>query len=411
MLIGISIMIFTFFYYINKKLRREVIKRTKALDDTTKYFYSIFNFMPSVIISVKDDFTIEKVNLGAIDFFDLPEEKLVGQKIETILEDIPGSFEIVKRTLLGGITETLSKIFIKSTNTYIDITVFPISFDYRAGAVIRIDDVTNSVKFQEILLQNEKMISIGSLAAGMAHEINNPLSGINQAVQNITRRIDKNNPKNIKFAEEIGVDIKKIDQYLENRTVIKFINDIKKSSLKATNIISNMLSFSRKSSKSKMLCNISGIFDDCLNLLNNEYNSENKYDFKKVKIRKNIHSDIKDILCNKIEIEQVIVNILKNAAHELFYAEVLNPEIRIDVFSDEVYLTIDIWNNGPYIKDEVKRRIFEPFFTTKDVGKGTGLGLAISYFVITENHNGNFFVYSKQGSGAGFRIELPIQES
>jgi signal transduction histidine kinase len=107
------------------------------------------------------------------------------------------------------------------------------------------------------------------------------------------------------------------------------------------------------------------------------------------------------------EIEQVIINLLKNAAQAMFDAETSSPSIHIRTFCENGYVAVTLNDNGPGMTEEVKKQIFDPFFTTKEVGLGTGLGLSVSYTIVTKNHGGELSVETELGRGACFTVSIP----
>ncbi|MFP4547460.1 MAG: PAS domain-containing protein [Fidelibacterota bacterium] len=284
----------------------------------------------------------------------------------------------------------------------------------KTGKVIRCAgthlDITDRVKMQDIMIQNEKMMSIGGLAAGMAHEINNPIAGIMQNASVILNRLTKNSPKNQEIADEIDVDFEKISAFLEERKIIKMVRLIKETGLHASEIISNMLSFSRKSESKFKEIEIAKTIDDTIKLLENDYDMKKHYDFKNIKIIKNYQPDLTTVHAQESKIKQVIMNILKNGAEAMAEENkpTKSPQFMINVYQENDYISIELENNGPSIPEKDKKRIFEPFFTTKSEGRGTGLGLSISYFIITKDHGGELYIESNESFGVRFIIRLPI---
>ncbi len=289
--------------------------------------------------------------------------------------------------------------------------LYPMIANGVEGAVIRIEDSTERARIQELMIQTEKMMSVGGLAAGMAHEINNPLGIITQAVQNIERRASPEHPANRKAAEELGVSLEGIKAYFEKRQIPEFIGSIREASSRASRIIGNMLRFSRHAGSALQPVSPSGVIEQALELAASDYDLKKKYDFKSIEIIREYATNMPEVPMVVVEMEQVMLNLLKNAAQ----AMVVNPadrrpKITLRLSREERYAVIEVEDNGAGMKEEIRRRVFEPFFTTKEPGIGTGLGLSVSYMIVTQDHKGLMEVESKPGVGACFRIRLPLQK-
>lgn len=262
---------------------------------------------------------------------------------------------------------------------------------------------------QALLIQAEKMSSLGGLAAGMAHEINNPLGIIMGAVQNAQRRLDPAMVKNRETAAESGLDFEKIVHYLEKRSILLYLNSIKTASERAAEIVKKMLGFSRKSESTKSLCLLSSLLDNAVEMAGSDYDLKKRYDFKAIRIIREYAPDL-SLFCNGSEITQVVLNMLKNAAQAMGDRDGFKdtpPEIIIRSTDQGESCLLEIIDNGPGMDNAHKEKIFDPFFTTKAPGQGTGLGLSVSYFIITRNHNGRIEVESELGRGTKFIIRLP----
>ncbi len=279
-------------------------------------------------------------------------------------------------------------------------------------------DITDRVKMQDIMIQNEKMMSIGGLAAGMAHEINNPLAGMMQNAAVILNRLTKPSPKNEAITNELGVDFEKISAFMEERHIIKMVHLIKDTGQRASEIISNMLNFARKSESKFKEIDIVKTIDDTIRLIENDYDMKKEYDFRHVKIIKKYQPSLPPLFLQESKIKQVIMNILKNGAEAMAEEGIKTideqraaepPRFIINVSRENNFVKIELENNGPPIPEKIKNRIFEPFFTTKEEGRGTGLGLSISYFIITKDHHGELFIESDESFGVRFIIRLPIK--
>jgi signal transduction histidine kinase len=289
-----------------------------------------------------------------------------------------------------------------------DVTVFPLSDDFD-GAVLRIDDVTERVNMEEMMIQSEKMLSVGGLAAGIAHEINNPLAGIMQNTSVIMNRLLKKTPKNLQVAQEMNLDFDQLLTFFEKRNIARQLQLVFDSGERASRLVKNMLSFARKSDSKFQFSDVRKIINNTIKLMKNHFDISRKYDFKKIDIQLHYQEELKNISCEETKLQQVFMNILKNGGDAMFSSPEPpeNPTFTINVTQNEMITKIEIQNNGPAIPANIKKRIFEPFYTTKSIGKGTGLGLSVSYFIITKTHQGKMWVVSDDEKGTRFIIELP----
>lgn len=271
-------------------------------------------------------------------------------------------------------------------------------------------DLTEFKRMQTMMIQTEKMISVGGIAAGIAHEINNPLGIIVQTAQNLALRTRPDFRKNLEVAEKLGLDMRLLEQYMQARGIQKFVRDIQDAALRAADIIRHMMDFSRRNESRWTLCAIDALVDRALELAQNDYDLGRNYDFKSVRIVREYENDLPQVECTETEIEQVILNLLRNAAQAMGMTSpsTASPAITVRLRHMGPDVRIEVEDNGPGMSAEVVRRAFEPFFTTKPPGVGTGLGLSVSYFIVTRGHGGRMWVESEPGAGAKFVIELPV---
>jgi PAS domain S-box-containing protein len=278
-----------------------------------------------------------------------------------------------------------------------------------SGVISVAQDITEWKLAQEMMIQNEKMALVGGLAAGLAHEINNPIGIIVQALQIMERRLSPELEANSRIAAETGVDLNLVRKYLEKREIFDFITSMREAGKRTTKIITNMLQFTRKSDSWNQVSNLPDVVEQAIEMSESDYDLRKKYDIRNVKIERTYEHDLPQISINITEIEQVLINLIKNAAQAMFEnGAIAEPTIRISVSRHGESLVMKVADNGPGMTNDVKKRIFEPFYTTKEVGTGTGLGLAVSYMLITNNHRGSFEVESSPGEGTCFTINLPL---
>jgi PAS domain S-box-containing protein len=283
------------------------------------------------------------------------------------------------------------------------------------GVASLINDITEIKQTEELMIQTEKMVSMGSLAAGIAHEINNPLAGMLQAANVITLRFTSlGMAANHKACEEAGTNMDAIASYIEKRGILRMVTIINESGVRIAEIIANMLGFARKGDTSVSNHNPVDLLDKILKLAATEYDLKEHYAFRAIEIEKEYEENLPLVRCEGAKIQQVLLNILRNGAQamqeNIAAKSKYKPKfiLRMSHQLKSDMLCIEIEDNGPGMDEDTSKRIFEPFFTTKPVGAGTGLGLSLSYYIITENHGGEMFVESDIGSGTKFIIMLPL---
>jgi PAS domain S-box-containing protein len=248
--------------------------------------------------------------------------------------------------------------------------------DRLLGTVVIVRDVTEVKRLQVQLSQNEKLSALGEMVAGVAHELNNPLTAV------------------FGFAQLLLAEDLPAEQKDEVRHIYTHAERCKK-------IIDGLLKFSRRHRAERMRANLNELVQSTVDLLGYQMRLAD------VRVEVELDPEIPDSMMDSFQIQQVLINLATNAQHavqETGRAGLLTLRTRR---AGAGKIVLEAEDNGCGMSDAVRRRIFDPFFTTKGVGKGTGLGLSISYGIVKE-HGGSLTVTSRQGEGSTFRVELPI---
>ncbi|MCF7634574.1 MAG: sensory box sensor histidine kinase [Dehalococcoides mccartyi] len=244
------------------------------------------------------------------------------------------------------------------------------------GIIILSADITEHKKLEQQLIMTDRMASVGELASGLAHEINNPLTGI------------------VGFSELLLMN------ELEE-SVKEDVQTIHREALRAAEVVRNLLTFARQQTPTREAGDINLSIQKVLELRKHDHRINN------IRCITELDPDLPRVMLDVFQIQQVLINIIINA--EFFLRLKEHPQITIKTSRRKGYAVISISDNGPGISPENIKRIFDPFFTTKEVGKGTGLGLSICHGII-EEHHGRISAESTPGNGATFRIELPFAD-
>lgn len=240
----------------------------------------------------------------------------------------------------------------------------------------KVEERTKELReMQAHLVQSEKLASLGKLAAGIAHEINNPLGGILIYSNLLLEDTDQDNP------------------YHEN--LKKIVNEASR----CKDIVKGLLEFARPKEPERALININEILESSLAIM------EGQSLFQNIKVKKSYARGLPGIVADSAQLQQVFMNIILNATEAMDGNGVLTLTTSLD--GDKKYILVEFSDTGHGIKEENMKRLFEPFYSTKEVGKGTGLGLAISYSII-QKHQGTIEVQSRVGKGSTFTVKLPV---
>ena len=365
--------------------------QTKAmeLERLKNYTENILESIDVAVVAVTADGRVRSCNRAFETLYGAERDGIVGASAENLLAadviasirnaagmtdweaDAPANiFKLAMKNLNGRmLIVNLSIRPLRNPEGFAEI--FP---DDAPGCLLVMEDITEKTQLEEQLMQTEKLSSIGLLAAGVAHEINTPLTGISSYTQML-----------LKDAEDD-----------ERRKAM--LKKIEKQTFRAAEIVGGLLSFSRLGGNDFSIVDINQIIHDSLSLLDHQFDSS------RVRVARDLNEALPPVYGNTGKLQQVFVNLFLNARD----AMPSGGELDIHTDMDDSMVVVDISDTGGGIPRENLKRIFDPFFTTKGIGKGTGLGLAVSYGIIQE-HGGGIFVDSDAGKGTRFTLKLPAR--
>jgi PAS domain S-box-containing protein len=392
-----------------RKQNEEELRRLR------NYLSNIIDSMPSILVAVDRDGKVTQWNRQTEQTTGVSTEEARSRPLAEVLPHLAHEMARIGTAIRERRVITSPKVPRKMAREtrFEDVTIYPLVANGVEGAVIRVDDVTEQVRLEEMMIQSEKMITVGGLAAGMAHEINNPLAGMMQTAEVLTNRLKSNLniPVSQEAAEAAGTTITAIEQFMNARGIPRMLKAITTSGRRVADIVENMLSFARKDDTVVSSHRLEKILEKTLELAATDYDLKKQYDFRLIEIVKAYGENVPAVPCQESKIQQVLLNILSNGAHAMQASKTANPRFIIRTYTDpdRNMACMDVEDNGPGMDETTRKQVFEPFFTTKAPGVGTGLGLSVSYFIITENHRGEMSVASHPGSGTKFTVRLPLK--
>jgi PAS domain S-box-containing protein len=369
----------------NSLLYKDQQERASELKLLKEFNESIIESINVGILAVDLDGCVTRLNSAIEHMLDLRRDAAIKRRVEELFSE---DFADTLKQVLGKDgwqLQEIRNIYKLHTATranralVLNIALAPLQdAQGQTGALVVVEDVTTRISLEEQLQQREKLSSIGLLAAGVAHEVNTPLTGVSSYTQMLLGMLNENDPKHA------------------------LLQKVRTQAERATNIVNNLLNFSRTGSATEFAAvNVARVMDDTIQLL------EPQLRRSQIEIVRNYAKDAPEVYGNAGKLQQVFTNLLLNAR------DAIPDGGRIVVSTstaDDGSVTAEISDSGIGIAPENVAKIYDPFYTTKGVGQGTGLGLAVTYGIVQE-HAGRISVDSTPGEGTSFRIHLPAARS
>lgn len=351
----------------------EIIEREKQIEKINILLENILIHMGEGLLYINPDGEIIKQNPAGKEILNKL-GKLEDNKLLKI-----GELTLQELITLSESIDDEKKNILQTDDKYYKINSRKIAMEKTEGIIITISDITQELKTQEELIQSAKLVSIGELAASIAHEVNNPITGI------------------LGYSELLSLH-KSILPEKANDIIDKII----KESYRVKNIVENLLKFSRRQQITDMAyVDIGASLKEIVPLMEASFKENNiVFDYE-------IPSDLPLIFCNSGLIQQAVLNLLQNA-FDAIISQNKGDKVELKVTVDDKFLYLTVADNGPGIPHEITDKIFEPFFTTKSKGKGTGLGLSLIHRIV-QIHKGEIKLDTSK-DGTKFTIVLPVNE-
>lgn len=384
---------------------RDITERKKAekfLSDTVKRYTAMINTVPARMFIKDIENKYIEVNEAFCKFVGKSKDKIIGKNIHDVYsKELAEKFYANDKSVIEN-----DKEIINQEEQYIDddgnvrwmsSSKIPLhDDDGKVSSLVGItQDTTEQHQIQDQLTQSDKLAAIGQLAAGVAHEINNPVGYINSNLNTMSKYLKKINEFIEEKDESTPEDLDDFKEILED--FADAVDESMEGTDRVKKIVADLKSFSRVDRAEKELTDINEGISTTLNVVWNEikYKAEVKKEF----------GDIPKLFCMPNQLNQVFMNLMVNAAHAI---EKEMGLITIKTWADDNNINISVTDDGAGIPEENIKKLFNPFFTTKEVGKGTGLGLSLSYDIV-KKHNGHIDVKSEVGVGTVFTVTFPLE--
>ena len=364
-----------------KLFKREI---TKELLASRKHFEATLNNISEGILELTSDFKIVYINPAAVSIIGIPEETILSKNFTGLFNEKHRKRIMDSIENPGGKKQFISsEAPVELNNKQVTLNIIPIKDDDQHPILIILKDVTQRKKMEAQLQHAQRMEAIGTLAAGVAHEINNPISGV------------------MGYAEILK------ERYHEQGRDEDIPSKIIKESDRIAKIVKNLLSFAKDWQEESGSARIKDILSNTLGMIKGRMAKDN------IKLSVDVSNNLPDIKARSHEIQQVFLNILSNAHYSLNQRfpkpnenKFLGIQGKTIKLGDRNYVRITFYDRGTGIPKDILNKICDPFFSTKPPGNGTGLGLSISHGII-KNHGGKLLFESVKGEYTKVMVDLP----
>ena len=364
--------------FMNGRLYRSLREKADELQRLTDYNQNIIESIDAGILVLDLEGQVVRWNRAMETLYGTPRDRAMGCLLDEIF---PASFlEALRGSLVLGRQEEIAHIYKlhlptpdgRSLMVNVSVAPFQVGSGERWGTVLILEDITARVSLEQQLQHSEKMASVGLLAAGVAHEVNTPLTGISSYAQMLRQGLGGADPQ------------------------AALLEKIETQAFRASKIINSLLNFSRSGRAEFESMSLNKVILDVLSLL------EHQLERSRIKVRKELDQTLPAIRGNENRLQQVFFNLILNARDAMRGGGWLTLVTR----AEDGAVVAEVRDTGHGIKSENIKRIYDPFFTTKGFGRGTGLGLSVTYGIVQE-HGGAIFVDSTPGQGTAFSLTLP----
>ncbi len=363
-------------------------KLEEQLKESEKKYHTIFNNVPnSIFVLDNRSLNILDCNTTASYIYGYEARELLGRPFMSLIHPDEVEKTVSHMRDFSAINQ-VKNVRKDGEPFFVDIMLAASGHSDQEYLLVSTTDITERLEAEQLLFHAGKMATLGEMATGVAHELNQPLTVIKSASNYFIKKTNANEPIP---QETLAILAKEVDSYVD----------------RATKIISHMREFGRKGDQTMEKVDINVAVDRGFTLLNKQFSARG------IQMNWEFGEDLPPVMATYDQLEQVFINLFVNARDVLEEktgnGDSVTPEITVRTSRKQRNVVIEIADNGGGIPSDLIHKIFEPFFTTKKVGKGTGLGLSISYGLIKEF--GGTIHAKNSGAGALFTIKLPVADS
>jgi nitrogen-specific signal transduction histidine kinase len=383
---------------------RFVFKKNQEINNLKYINTNLLEQIPFIYLRIDRQLEIVALNQRACDFFARTRPQLLGQSLESVGSALPFSLDMIEQVLRDQKEWHLEKLFDAQHDCIWAVRISP---GHRLSEVIiQLEDITEQIQMESLMIKKDKLATLSRVTTSMIHEINNPLASILQNMQLIHNRLSPQMQKNRLAADDCGISIEKMEDYLHRRDIDKAIDAVRESARRAARVIENLILFSSQEAEKEAFHSLSTLLERALELAAGDFDLKQQYDFRQIKLLRIFDPALPTLRCYGVKLQQAFFALLRFRAEQILSTNSPgSAQMTLYLEASNNHVRLRIEDNGPQISQTELNDLFRPGLRKPN----EGLGLCASFFIINKIHNGTIHSELNPDGNSLLTIELPLE--
>jgi len=381
-------------------------KKTREINRLNQNNANLLEQISDIFLRIDSQGKIVALNQRAVDFFTCPRQQLMGQSLEPVSSALPFDLDIVHQALKDQKERHLDKLFDAHHDRIWTVKISPAFHQTRPTICILMKDITEGVQMESLIIKKDKLATLSRVTTSMIHEINNPLASILQNMQLLHNRLNPQLQKNRLAADNCGISMEKMEEYLRQRKVDKAIAAVRESARRAARVIENLILFSTQDVEKEAFHSVSTLLERAIELAAGDFDLKQQYDFRHITLARNYDPALPTLRCHGLKLQQAFFALLRFRAEQILRTNAPeNAQMTLSLESGDNQIHLRIEDNGVPVPQTELIELFRPGLRKPN----EGLGLCASFFIINKIHGGTLSSEINSDGHSLLIIELPLE--